>query len=330
MVLGVVLLSELLGLTFALVRPAVVGFLFDFARLSMLMQWLGLTSAGLICLARGSLRRLTTPLVTGAVVGIVLLNILALSIGMVWLGRWWSDGVPLDMFPGEVWPFALRNMLIGVIVTLLLLRYFFVIHQWRRHVESEARSRADALQARIRPHFLFNSMNTIASLTRSDPKRAEEAVEDLADLFRVTLKDEGRLLTLGEEIELSRIYQRIEARRLGGRLQVDWDLARLPMGARLPALTIQPLLENAIYHGIEPLEQGGTVTIGGRCDGEELEITVSNPTEPHAGDSRRRGNRIAVENIRERLSLAFAGRGKLEVERTDSAYNVRLRFPLLQ
>jgi two-component system sensor histidine kinase AlgZ len=268
--------------------------------------------------------------VTGAVVGIVLLNILALSIGMVWLGRWWSDGVPLDMFPGEVWPFALRNMLIGVIVTLLLLRYFFVIHQWRRHVESEARSRADALQARIRPHFLFNSMNTIASLTRSDPKRAEEAVEDLADLFRVTLKDEGRLLTLGEEIELSRIYQRIEARRLGGRLQVDWDLARLPMGARLPALTIQPLLENAIYHGIEPLEQGGTVTIGGSCDGEELEITVSNPTEPHAGDSRRRGNRIAVENIRERLSLAFAGRGKLEVERTDSAYNVRLRFPLLQ
>jgi two-component system sensor histidine kinase AlgZ len=330
MVLGAVLLAELLAFTFALVRPAEVGFLTELARLSVLMQWLGLTSSALLCLARDSLRRLTTPLVTGAVLGIVLLNIVVLSVGIHWIGRWRGEGVVLEIFPAALWPFATRNLLIGLIVTALLLRYFFVTHQWRRHVESVARSRIDALQARIRPHFLFNSMNTIASLTRSDPLRAEEAVEDLADLFRVTLSDAGRLLTLKEELELSRIYQRIEMRRLGDRLKVVWDVAELPMRARVPALTIQPLLENAIYHGIEPLESGGTVTISGGSDGEEIEISVSNPTQSGSADGGRRGNRIAVDNIRERLSLAFAGRGYLDVEQTDDSYKVRLRFPLLQ
>jgi len=328
MVLAVVLLAELLALTFALVRPAEVGFLNELARLSVLMQWLGLTSSALICLARDSLRRLTTPLVTGAVLAIVLANILVLSVGVVWIGRWRGEGLMLEIFPSALWPFALKNLLIGLIVTALLLRYCFVSHQWRRHVESEARSRIDALQARIRPHFLFNSLNTIASLTRSSPEQAEEAVEDLADLFRVTLSDAGKLLTLKEELELSRIYQRLEMRRLGDRLKVVWDVALLPMRARLPALTIQPLLENAIYHGIEPLESGGTVTISGGADGDEIEISVSNPTVAPTGEASRRGNRIAVLNIRERLGLAFAGRGSLEIEQTDSSYTVRLRFPL--
>jgi two-component system sensor histidine kinase AlgZ len=330
MVLGVVLLAEVLALIFALVRPAPVGFLTELARLSVLMQWLALTSSALLCVARERLRQLTTPLGTGAVLAIVLGNILVLSVGVVWIGRWRGEGMALEIFPAALWPFALRNLLIGLIVTLLLLRYCFVSDQWRRQVESVARSRIDALQARIRPHFLFNSMNTIASLTRSDPQRAEEAVEDLADLFRVTLSDAGRLLTLKEELELSRIYQRIEMRRLGDRLRVVWDVAGLPMRARLPALTIQPLLENAIYHGIEPLESGGTVTISGGCDGEEIEISVSNPTQAGPGDGGRRGHRIAVDNIRERLGLAFAGRGTLEVEQAGDSYCVRLRFPLQQ
>jgi two-component system sensor histidine kinase AlgZ len=296
----------------------------------MLMLWLALTSSALLCITRGRLRRCTTPFATTVILGIVLVNILLLSVGTVWIGRWLGGGATLDIFPPSLWPFAARNLLVGLIVTALLLRYCFVSHEWRRHVESEARSRIDALQARIRPHFLFNSMNTIASLTRSDPEQAEEAVEDLADLFRVTLSDSARLLSLKEELELSRIYQRIEARRLGDRLKVVWDVALLPMRARLPALTIQPLLENAIYHGIEPLESGGTVTISGGCEDDLVEISVSNPTQTAAVSSGRRGNRIAVENIRERLSLAFAGRGELEVEQADGSYCVRLRFPLIQ
>ena len=335
MVLAVVLIAELLALTFSLVRPSDIGFLTEFARISVVMQWLGLTSAALLCISRRPLARMTTAGATTAALAVVLVNILVLSFAIVWFGRWLGGGSedPLGIFPGTAAAFALRNAAIALIVTALLLRYFFVTHQWRLHVEAEARSRIDALQARIRPHFLFNSMNTIASLTRSDPKRAEEAVEDLADLFRATLSDAGRLLTLKEELELSRIYQRIEMLRLGDRLGVDWMVAELPMRAKVPGLTIQPLLENAIYHGIEPLDGGGRVTIEGRANGETIEISVTNPTaktaaaaaavEPH------RGHRIALENIRERLALAFGGRGSLVIEQTDGLYRVTVRFPVM-
>jgi two-component system sensor histidine kinase AlgZ len=331
MVLGVVLIAELIALTFALVRPAPTGFLTELARISVLMQWLGLTSAGLLCALRGLLRGLSAAAATAAVLALVLCNILLLSVAIVWGGRRLGGGADaLAIFPTELLPFALRNLAIGLIVTALLLRYFFVSHQWRHHVRAEARSRIDALQARIRPHFLFNSMNTIASLTRSDPARAEEAVEDLADLFRASLNEAGRLLSIKEELELTRIYQRIEMLRLGDRLKVVWDVAELPMRARVPGLTIQPLLENAIHHGIEPLDQGGTVTIRGRRNGDQVLISVANPLKRQAETGPRRGHRIAVENIRERLELAFAGRGGLEVSQADGRYEVTVSFPVTQ
>src|SRR5205823_11868422 len=106
--------------------------------------------------------------------------------------------------------FALRNVWIGLVVTGLALRYFYVAHEWRRSVELRAAARVHALQARIRPHFLFNSMNTIAALTRSNPARAESAVQDLADLFRATLSDKRDTITLAEELEVARTYQRME------------------------------------------------------------------------------------------------------------------------
>jgi two-component system sensor histidine kinase AlgZ len=329
MVLAVVLVSELLAFVFTLVRSGGTDFLTELARISMLMQWLGLTSAALLCLLRVPLGRASTAAATVVALGIVLVNILILSIAMIWAGRRLGAGETLSMFPGETWLFVLRNLVIGAIVTALLLRYFFVSHQWRLHVQAEARSRIDALQARIRPHFLFNSMNTIASLTRSDPDQAEQAVEDLADLFRATLNDAGRLLTLKEEFELTRVYQRIEMLRLGDRLRVDWDVSGLPMRARLPGLTIQPLLENAIYHGIERLDEGGLVTIVGQCSNDKIEINVTNPVGAAEGDQIRQGHQLAVNNIRERLQLAFDGRGSLEVAESGGTYRATVRFPVI-
>ena len=323
MVLAVVLVSELLAFVFTLVRSGGTDFLTELARISMLMQWLGLTSAALLCLLRVPLGRASTAAATVVALGIVLVNILILSIARL------GAGETLSMFPGETWLFVLRNLVIGAIVTALLLRYFFVSHQWRLHVQAEARSRIDALQARIRPHFLFNSMNTIASLTRSDPDQAEQAVEDLADLFRETLNDAGRLLTLKEEFELTRVYQRIEMLRLGDRLRVDWDVSGLPMRARLPGLTIQPLLENAIYHGIERLDEGGLVTIVGQCSNDKIEINVTNPVGAAEGDQIRQGHQLAVNNIRERLQLAFDGRGSLEVAESGGTYRATVRFPVI-
>jgi two-component system sensor histidine kinase AlgZ len=253
------------------------------------------------------------PQSSAAVFALILTNTVVISELALWLGTAFAAVGITE--PTEHWPFLLRNAGIALIVTALLLRYFFVTHQWQKHVRAEALSRIQALQARIRPHFLFNSMNTIAALTRSDPKRAEEAVEDLADLFRATLRDSHNPLRLKEELELTRIYQRIEALRLGSRLDVRWDVGSLPMRAFVPGLTVQPLLENAIYHGIEPLERGGTVTVSGRVVDGEVELVVSNPVaEDSAPGEQRAGNRIALDNIRQRLDLAYGGRGSMTVE----------------
>src|SRR5207253_1347342 len=202
------------------------------------------------------------------------------------------------LFPQATLGFALRNVWIGLVVTGLALRYFYVAHEWRRSVELRAAARVHALQARIRPHFLFNSMNTIAALTRSNPARAEAAVQDLADLFRATLSDKRDTITLAEELEVARTYQRMEQLRLGGRLNIDWKTDPLPAQALVPSLVIQPLLENAIYHGIEPRAEGGTVTISGEVSGGLVTIVVRNPLDPVSGE--REGNRLALANIRER------------------------------
>ena len=144
-----------------------------------------------------------------------------------------------------------RTFAIGTIVIALAMRYLYVASEWRRSIVLEAQARISALQALIRPHFLFNSMNTIAALTRTDPRQAEEAVEDLSDLMRANLGSSKDKTTLKQELEIAAIYQRIEKLRLGDRLAVRWDIADLPMRVQIPSFTIQPLLENAIYHGIE-------------------------------------------------------------------------------
>jgi two-component system sensor histidine kinase AlgZ len=224
--------------------------------------------------------------------------------------------------------FAVGNVWIGLIITGLALRYFYVSHHWRRSVELRAAARVHALQARIRPHFLFNSMNTIASLTRSNPTRAEQAVQDLADLFRATLSDKRDTITLAEELEVARTYQRMEQLRLGPRLQVEWRIDSLPSNALVPGLMIQPLLENAIYHGIEPRAEGGTVTITGELSGDLVTIVVRNPLDPSPG--MREGNRLALANIRERLGLMYGERALMKSGRFDAEYIVTLRFPLIE
>jgi two-component system sensor histidine kinase AlgZ len=326
-VLAVVLVAELLAAALVLARGETT-WLTDLAHMSLFVQWLALTGAAVLCYSRPWLRRLSVPGASVAVFAILLCNtaavtfaahLIAVRLAMPAFGA--LDGSP---GPGSLLG---RTGGIAVVVIALLLRYFFVAHQWQQHVKIEARSRIDALQARIRPHFLFNSMNTIAALTRSDPRRAEEAVEDLADLFRATLGDADRPLRLKEELELSRIYQRIEALRLGERLHVEWHVAALPMRALVPGLTVQPLLENAIYHGIEPFEQGGTVLVEGRVEDDDIVLSVTNPVAEAVPATPRTGNRIALDNIRQRLQLAYGRRGRLAVAESAGRYEVTIRFP---
>lgn len=333
-VLAVVLLAELVAILLTLARyEAGEQFWDNLARISLFLLWCTLLSAGMLCAARRLLAGRGPATVSLAALGIVLGCVAAVSAGAWWMGRAWQDLPALlaGADSGRLPIFLMTNMLIAAIVAGLLLRYFWVTAQWRREVREEARSRIRALQARIRPHFLFNSMNTIAALTRSDPKRAEEAVEDLSDLFRASLSDATSTVTLKEELELSRIYQRIEEHRLGSRLAVEWRIASLPLRARIPALSVQPLLENAIYHGIEPLSGGGTIVVEGRYDESDgiVELCIENPlADPAAGGPRHReGNHIALDNLRQRFALAWGSRASVDAGPAGPRYRVVLRFP---
>jgi two-component system sensor histidine kinase AlgZ len=292
-----------------------------------------LSSATALCYSRPHLARLSVARASAISLALPVVVTLAISEVVYWLGKSWFGNLEAgvaSLFPEEHASFLLRNLFIAFIVSALALRYFFVSHEWRRNVEMKARSRIDALQARIRPHFLFNSMNTIAALTRSNPEKAEEAVEDLADLFRASLKETRGRIPLKEELEVARIYQRIEQLRLGARLKVSWQTDALPMRTLVPSLVVQPLLENAIYHGIEPLPEGGTVIVTGERKDDLIELRVSNPVGAQGGGTTHSGNRIALDNIRERLELAYPGRARVDVASTASEYVVTLTFPMVE
>jgi two-component system sensor histidine kinase AlgZ len=330
-VLTIVLVAALLAVVLALARQTAQGdFLVELARTGGYLLWAALLCAAILCMTRPWLARQSLRTSSFTALSLIVVTVALVSEAAFWFGRYWESriGTASGIFPSHHWRFLLPNLGIAAIVGALALRYFYVASEWRRSVELEARSRIRALQARIHPHFLFNSMNTIASLTRSDPGRAEQAIEDLADLFRVSLSDARAQITLREELEVARIYQRIEQLRLGERLQVRWKVAELPSHAIVPGLLLQPLLENAIGHGIEPLPDGGTITVEGRSEGEEVVIEISNPVSTTAR-AVRAGNRMAFDNIRQRLELAFSGRASVTVDEGGERYRVTLRFPLV-
>jgi len=324
MVLAIVLVLELLALTFALAQPGESAFLTELARISLFMQWIGLMGAAALCYSRGWLAKMSLPVAVLTAFALLTVNVIIISEVAYRLGRSLTDrGISGNLFPDEHWTFLLSN----VGITAMLLRYFFVAHQWSLHVRAEARARIHALQARIRPHFFFNSMNTIASLTRSNPALAEDAVADFADLFRATMNDSEEPARMKEELDLCRTYQRIEELRLGDRLLVEWRIDEGLLESIVPSLSIQPLLENAIHHGVEPLDGGGTVIVTGALHGSDVVVTVTNPVAGSTGRYKRPGNRLALENIRERLSLAYGERGRVQIDEEEGRYSVTLSFP---
>ncbi len=323
-ILVILLVAELVAILLTLVSFEPGTFLTELSKMSMFVLWLALLSTGVLCVIRPWAERQGH---TGAfVVCFVVLEAICLALAEVtWqLTGMFAEAVVIDASHGE---FLLKTFAASSIVIALAMRYLYISSEWRRSIVLEAQSRISALQALIRPHFLFNSMNTIASLTRSDPKRAEEAVEDLADLMRANLNAPKDRTTIKEELETAAIYQRIEKLRLGDRLKVRWDVGELPMRALIPSLTIQPLLENAIYHGIELLPEGGEVTVTGRLRDADVDILISNPI---AQDQVRTtgGNKMAMSNIRQRFELAYGNRSEVDIEEQPDRYSVRLKFPL--
>jgi len=219
-----------------------------------------------------------------------------------------------------------RYWALVALTTVALLAYFNLRGRALSPALSEAR--LQALQARIRPHFLFNSINAVLSLVRKEPQRAEATLEDMADLFRVLMADNRELTSLAREIDLCRKYLGIEQLRLGERLQVDWQLDTMPRDALVPPLMLQPLLENAVYHGIEPRNEPGTISIHVYAVRDELHAVLRNPyreaSDHHAG------NRMALANIRERLALHFDAEATLATRVADDTFQVRIVMPYIK
>jgi two-component system sensor histidine kinase AlgZ len=323
-VFAVVVIGELLAILLSL---AVANRLQDFwsalSLISLVVQWVGLSSAVLICLIRPRLSRLGNWRAGFSVFFILL--------GVAWfvaeLIIWIDRSMSLAMLPHNPSDLIWRTVGISAIVGVMVLHYLYLQYLWRRQEEAENSARLQALYSRIRPHFLFNSMNTIASLTRTDPAMAEEVVQDLADLFRVSLGDASQLSSLGKELDLARQYLSIEGYRLGDRLHLEWDLHDLPEQAKIPPMIIQPLLENAVYHGIEPAAKGGTITITGRYRRKRINLSVRN-TLPKADErSHREGNQLALENIRARLAGVYDLEASLTESNIDGQHQVRLVIP---
>jgi two-component system sensor histidine kinase AlgZ len=217
-----------------------------------------------------------------------------------------------------------RTLLFAAAATVLVLAYL-TLHL-RAHSPALAEARLQALQARIRPHFLFNSLNAVLALIRGDPRRAERTLEDLADLFRALMSDGRSLVRLADEISLIERYAAIEQLRLGERLRMSWDMDQAPVDAMLPPLILQPLLENAVYHGVEPGTGIGDVLVRIERRGERVHVLIENPSH-EGGAGARAGNHMALDNIRERLMLFFDADASLETRVADGRYRVEIDMP---
>ena len=235
-------------------------------------------------------------------------------------GELYAPAIGFGSFP------LLRTALVAGVMAAVLLAYF----RLRAQVLSPAlhEARLQALQARIRPHFLFNTINAVLGIVRADPKRAETALEDMADLFRMAMAQSGDQAAMLKEVDLARQYLALEQLRLGERLKVNWQMQDVPDDALIPPLILQPLLENAVYHGIEPLTAGGVIDIKLYCNANEIHLDVRNPRQ--AQSDRHSGNKMALSNIRERLALQFDVEAQYTVETGKDFYHVHIMLPYVR
>lgn len=287
----------------------------------LFVSWLALAIVVVLCLLRALLQRLPGHL--------PYLAAWLLVIPIVGVASWVAHGMDAALHMGlvrdGVAAFVRDNVLIAALLGAAILRYFYVAAQWRLRLAAVTRAQVEALQARIRPHFLFNSMNTVAALIPLDPAAAERTVEDLAELFRAALgQHEQGDGTLGEELALLERYLAIEQLRLGGRLHVERVLDDLPHDFPLPRLLLQPLVENAVRHGIQPLREGGAVSLRGTRESDAIVIEIVNPLPPSPAGS---GSGHGLDNVRRRVAFRYGPRAAVQAGPRGERYVVSLRLP---
>ncbi|NMM27882.1 MAG: histidine kinase [Glaciimonas sp.] len=243
----------------------------------------------------------------------------------------------LSSFEGYASSFPHLTVPGGVLAAALFgiaLQHYFELRT-RAFSPALVEARLQALQARIRPHFLFNSLNAVLSLIRTAPRQAETALEDLADLFRVCMRDARNMTSLEEEIRLCRQYLSIEKIRLGERLQVHWERGNVSDAtlrrAQVPALLLQPLLENAVHYGVEPVSAPSVISVRLHRSIDRIQIVITNSYHGQGQNAGgKTGNNMALINIRERLALLFDVEAQLTTSVVAGKFKVHLRFPYLK
>ncbi|MCB1667572.1 MAG: histidine kinase [Pseudomonadales bacterium] len=320
--LAVVVMSELLALLIAVVNSGLQQFDWVFfAKVSMMALWISLLSALLLCKLRPWLSQ--QDVTRAATLGFMAILLVALLCGaFAEAVLWWSSPESVES-AFNFWR-PVEFLIIAAIPAGIMLRYLFLQQQLRVRQRAELEARIQALQSRIRPHFLFNSMNMVASLIGSDPEKAERVIEDLCDLFRHALTDTHVLVPLRDELSLCRRYLALEKLRLGDRLTTTWQIGDYGEGVMIPCLTLQPVVENAVYHGIQLLQEGGEISVEVKRRGDQIEIVVTNPL--HRVQQQNKGNKMAMHNIRERLHAHFGGSARVTAETTENCYITRIKY----
>ncbi|MFA7553113.1 MAG: histidine kinase [Spongiibacteraceae bacterium] len=323
--LFLVLVAELLAIVLALADGGVQYFDWSaFALTSLFVQWVFLLSAALLCQLRPHLSNWPVPWSAGLCYLLLLMVVAATNIASQYLLNGALSGI--DNWTLDLWQ-TLTHVLICAVLAGIALRYFYLTQQLRMRQRAELMARIQALQSRIRPHFLFNSMNIIASLIPVDQDAAETAVEDLASLFRASLAEVETEVSLADELDVCRRYARIEQLRLGDRLRLDWQVNTVPPTLKIPSLSLQPLLENAIYHGIQQLPEGGVVTIKAEYQQGVLRVEVANPVLNDSGVNTE-GNRLAQNNINHRLQALYGPKAGLSSYLLQHQYVAVLSYPV--
>ncbi len=303
-------------LTVLAVSGSFVGFVDRSLNVAAIVEPSVLVSLALLC----PLRRIShgTPRTVQWAIGLAVSGLVTGLIALVTAGVL----VP-DLRGWELLVWAGSKSLLAVAIAVALIEWLYL--RTLSLQPSQAEGRLQALQARIRPHFLFNSLNTVLGLMRSEPRQAERTLENLADLFRVFMKDSRELVPLDEEVLLCKEYLSIEKLRLTDRLSVVWHVDDMPGDALLPSLLLQPLVENAVHHGIEPRSERGEVSITIAKSGERVRVDIVNPIAKQAPT--RPGNQMALSNIRERMSLTFDVEGSLVTVAEGGLFRATLVFP---
>ncbi len=291
---------------------------FNFSSFALFNLWTALSSIGLLCFIKRYFGQMTLRRFSNLAV------LITTSISVIFslLLQWYLD-------QNISFEFLLRNGAIALIVSGVFFRYYFLQQQSLLQIQAEAEARVQALQSRIRPHFLFNSLNTLANMAAIDPDKTEESILDLADIFRASMQRADKLIPFAEEQQLCEQYLKLEKQRLGDKLHYQWQTDTIAADLPFPPLLLQPIIENAVYHGVQHRQDGGEIRITGVSAKNHMQLEVTNPL-PTTQASLHKGNSLALRNIRQRLEVLYQGRANLSYHSSNDSFYCRIKIPKRQ